>query len=306
METNQLRGMIPPMITPLLDNNHLDLEGVDRLTEHLIAGGVHGIFLLGTTGEAQSLAYHLRYELVERVCARVAGRIPVLVGITDTSLEESVKLAYKAKECGATAVVAASPYYFAPSQPELVEYFTALANAVPLPLYLYNMPSHVKVMLEPSTVWALASHPNIIGLKDSSANMCYFQSLLHLLRDKENFSLYVGPEELTAECVMMGAAGAINGGANLFPKLYVDLYNAAARYDIETVHQLQQQVMTICSTIYTIGRYGSSYLKGVKCALSLLGICNDYISYPYQKFRDAEREKVRAALESVGAKNLIR
>ena len=140
---NAIKGIIPPMITPLKGNDELDREGAVRLTEHILAGGVHALFLLGTTGEAQSLTYRLRYEFVELVCKQVAGRVPVLVGVTDTSLDESVKLAAHAAACGAVGVVAAAPYYFAPSQQELIEYYTALADALPLPLYLYNMPSHV-------------------------------------------------------------------------------------------------------------------------------------------------------------------
>ncbi len=181
MHPTKLQGIIPPMITPLKGDDELDREGTVRLTEHLVAGGVHAIFLLGTTGEAQSLTYRLRYEFVELVCRQVAGRIPVLVGVTDTAFIESVRLAEHAAKCGAVGVVAAPPYYFAPSQQELIEYYTALADALPLPLYLYNMPSHVKVFLEPATVKTLANHPNIIGLKDSSANMTYFQTLLYHL-----------------------------------------------------------------------------------------------------------------------------
>ena len=152
MKMQKLRGIIPPMITPLNGNDELDYEGTERLTEHILAGGVHALFLLGTTGEAQSLTYRLRYEFVERVCKLVDGRVPVLVGVTDTSLDESVKLATHAANCGAVGVVAAPPYYFAPAQQELIEYYTALADKLPLPLYLYNMPSHVKVFLEPQTV----------------------------------------------------------------------------------------------------------------------------------------------------------
>lgn len=299
-----VRGIVPPMVTPMKDNNTLDAEGARRLVEHMIAGGVHGIFILGTTGEAQSLSYPLRYELTDLVCTQVAGRVPVLVGITDTSLEESLRLARKAADCGAAAVVSAPPYYFAPSQQELIEYYTALADRLPLPLYLYNMPSHVKVMIEPATVKALSAHPNIVGLKDSSANMVYFQTLMHILGEGSDFDLLVGPEELTAECVMMGAAGGVNGGANMFPELYVKLYEAALAHDTETVRGLQRRVMDISTTIYCVGRYGSSYLKGVKCALSLMGLCDDYLCYPYQRFREAEREKVRAALERLGVKTV--
>ena len=126
----KIQGIIPPMITPLLDDDVLDVEGAKNLVENMIGAGVHAIFILGTTGEAQSLSYKCRYEFVEVVCGAVAGRVPVLVGITDTSLAESVKLAEKAKECGAVGVVAAAPYYYAPSQQELIEYYTELADKV--------------------------------------------------------------------------------------------------------------------------------------------------------------------------------
>ena len=296
---NAIKGIIPPMITPLKGNDELDREGAVRLTEHILAGGVHALFLLGTTGEAQSLTYRLRYEFVELVCKQVAGRVPVLVGVTDTSLDESVKLAAHAAACGAVGVVAAAPYYFAPSQQELIEYYTALADALPLPLYLYNMPSHVKVFLEPATVKTLADHPNIVGLKDSSANMTYFQTLLYYLGDRDDFSLYIGPEELTGESVLLGAEGGVNGGANIFPELYVAMYDAAQAHDIARVRELQRKIMQISTSIYTVGKYGSSYLKGVKCALSLLGICDDYLSYPYRRFRAEERERIRQAREAV-------
>lgn len=299
---NCIKGIIPPMITPLKGDDELDLEGTSRLVEHMLAGGVHALFLLGTTGEAQSLTYRLRYEFVERVCRQVAGRVPVLVGITDTALDESVRLAEHAAKCGAVGVVAAAPYYFAPSQQELIEYYTALADRLPLPLYLYNMPSHVKVFLEPATVKTLADHPNIVGLKDSSANMTYFETLIYHLGDRNDFALYVGPEELTGECVLMGADGGVNGGANLFPELYVAMYDAACKHDIVRVRELQHRIMQISTTIYTVGKYGSSYLKGVKCALSLMGICDDYLSYPYQKFRAEERSRIRQTLEALGVK----
>ena len=296
----KLRGIIPPMITPLKGNDELDREGAVRLVEHMLKGVVHALFILGTTGEAQSLTYNLRYEFVELVLKQVNGRVPVLVGVTDTSLDESVRLAEHAKQCGAVGVVAAAPYYFAASQQELIEYYTALADALPLPLYLYNMPSHVKVFLEAKTVAVLADHPNIVGLKDSSANMNYFETLIYLLGDREDFSLYVGPEELTGECVLMGADGGVNGGANMFPELYVEMFNAAEAGDLKRVRELQRRIMQISGSIYTVGKYGSSYLKGVKCSLSLLGICDDYLSWPYRKFRAEERAKIRQALEALG------
>ena len=102
-----LRGIITPMITPLLDRDKLDVAGLDRLIEHILGGGVHGLFILGTTGEAPSLSYRLRYELIDRACKQVNGRVPILVGITDTCFTESINMAIKAKDTGAQAVVLA-------------------------------------------------------------------------------------------------------------------------------------------------------------------------------------------------------
>ncbi len=169
MKTPPLTGIIPPLITPLHSRDALDVAGLERLVEHVLAGGVHGLFVLGTTGEAPSLSYRLRRELIERVCRQVAGRVPVLVGITDTAFVEAVHLAQFAAEAGAQALVLAPPYYFPNSQPELLEYVQHLAPELPLPLFLYNMPTHTKTIFDVETVRCAMEIPNIVGLKDSSA-----------------------------------------------------------------------------------------------------------------------------------------
>ena len=294
-----ITGIVPPLVTPLLSTDTLDEEGLERLINHLIDGGVSGLFVLGTTGESQSLSVRLRQDMIRATCRIAAGRLPVLVGISDTSLVESINLARFSAECGAAAVVSAPPYYFAPGQPELAEFYEALIPRLPLPVFLYNMPSHVKVSFAPATVARIAQNPQVVGFKDSSANGVYFQSVMHAMRGRENFSMLVGPEEMTAECVMMGAHGGVNGGANMFPQLYVSLYEAAKRRDIARVHELQRVVMQISSSIYNVGQHGSSYLKGLKCALSLLGICGDTLAEPFFHFREPERQKVAAALEKV-------
>lgn len=296
----QMKGIVPPLITPLKDNDTLDIEGLEHLVEHVIEGGVAGVFVLGTTGEFSSISYTLRYEMVERACKLVNGRVPVLVGITDTSITESVNLAIHAQKCGADAVVAAPPFYYAAGQPELVEYYKHLAHRLPLPLYLYNMPVHTKVMIDPKTVKLIAENePNVIGLKDSSANMAYFRLLQYTMREIKGFQLFVGPEEMTADAVILGADGGVNGGANMFPKLYVELYNAALAGDVEKIRPLQERILQISSSIYTVGKHGSSYLKGLKCALSELGICSDFMADPFSSFKEEERILIRKALEKI-------
>lgn len=299
-----LSGIIPPLVTPLLGNDTLDVESLENLVEHLIAGGVHGLFILGTTGEEQSLSYRLRKQMISETSRINAGRLPLLVCITDTSIVESVNLAKYAAENGASAVVSAAPYYFATGQPELAEFYEDLLKELPLPLFLYNMPSHVKVNFSPDTIYRIAQNEKVVGFKDSSANLPYFQSVMYKMKDRKNFAMLMGPEEVTAESVMLGANGGINGGANMFPELYVALYNAAKEGDLKKVWQLQQLVMQISTTIYTVGKYGSSYLKGLKCACSLLGVIkDDFVAAPFHKFNEVERNKIRAALDKLPIKD---
>ncbi|MDN3594871.1 dihydrodipicolinate synthase family protein [Zunongwangia endophytica] len=293
------KGIITPMITPMLNEDELDLKGLEKLINHIIAGGVHGVFILGTTGESTSLPYPMRHRLIEETCAMVNKRVPVLVGITDTAVSESLRLADTAEQCCASALVAAPPYYFNLGQPELIEYYEYLADRISLPMFLYNMPSHTKINIEPETVKKLSEHTNIIGLKDSSGNTAYFNKLLYRMRDNKDFSFFVGPEEITAETVLLGGSGGVNGGSNMFPKLYVKLYEAAVAGDIEKVKQLHSVVMEISSEIYNLGRFGSSYLKGLKCALGLLGICNDYMSAPLHRFKKEEKDRLALNLQNI-------
>ncbi|HUS73648.1 MAG TPA: dihydrodipicolinate synthase family protein [Sedimentisphaerales bacterium] len=295
-----LRGIIPPMVTPLLERDTLDVAGLERLIEHILTGGVHGLFILGTTGEAPSLSYRLRCELTERVCEQVKGRVPVLVGITDTCFVESVKIACKAKDAGAQAVVLAPPYYFPAGQGELLEYLKHLTPELPLPLFLYNMPSYTKLVFEPETVRAAADITGIAGIKESSGDMVYFHQLQSLLNERPDFSLLMGQEELLAEAVLVGAHGGVCGGANLVPQLYVELYKAACSKDLSAVEALHKKVMQISTSIYSVGKYESSYLKGLKCALSCMGICSDFLAEPFHRFRRAERNMIRRHLKELG------
>lgn len=294
-----LRGIVPPLVTPMLDNDTLDINGLEKLIEHVIDGGVHGIFILGTTGEGPSLSFKLQTEMIRESSRILKGRLPLLVGISHTSIVESIRISQIAYEAGADAVVSAPPYYFAPAQPELIAFYDELVSQLELPVYLYNMPNMTKVSFAPSTVKRIAQNEKVIGFKDSSANGTYFQSVMYEMRDRKDFSLFVGPEEMMAEVVMQGASGGVAGGANIFPKLYVDLYNAASAGNIMETKRLHAKVMQVSSTIYNNGMYSSSFLKGVKCSLSVLGICNDFIIAPYSRFEPEQREIIKKAIDDL-------
>jgi dihydrodipicolinate synthase/N-acetylneuraminate lyase len=295
-----LTGIFPPLVTPLTDRDTLDVAGLECLTEHVLSGGVHGLFLLGTTGEGPSLSQRLKTEVVERGCRLVAGRVPVMVGVTDPSFVDALTLARRASDVGADAVVIAPPYYLPLSQPELAGYVERFATASPLPVLLYHIPSLTGVGFAPETIRRLLDTPKVIGLKDSGRDMTYQHTVRSIVSDRHDFSLLVGPEELLAEAVLLGAHGAMCGGANMVPHLYVDLYHGARAGDLPRVRELHDRIIKISDAIYSVGSAGSSYLLGLKCALAHLGLCDGCPAEPYVRFSPAERETVRERLRQVG------
>lgn len=293
-----LRGIVPPLVTPLADDYNLDLLGLKKLIEHVLSGGVHGLFLLGTTGEGPSLSYELKYEMVKKSCEIIAGRVPVLVGITDTSFAESIRLAKHAAAYGADAVVLAPPYYFPAGQAELLEYFEHLAPKLALPLFLYNMPSMTKVTIDVDTLRQASEIDNIIGFKDSGGNMIKYHEYIRVMQDEPNFSMLIGSEELLGESVLFGGHGGVAGGANIKPRLFVDMYEAAVAGDLDKTKKLQKEIF-ILRKLYSCGQYSSTFIKGVKCSLNCMGICSDFVAEPFHAFREHERNKIKTLLREI-------
>jgi dihydrodipicolinate synthase/N-acetylneuraminate lyase len=294
------RGIIVPLATPLAARDEIDHPGLERLLERVIAGGVHGVFLLGSTGEAPSLTERLKREFIARAAKIIDRRVKVLVGVTDTSLVDSIELSAYAAEQGADAVVAAPPPYFPIHQADLAAYIEALAAEIELPLFLYNMPSHSKVAFDLTTVRQLLHHPRIVGLKDSSGNMLYFNQVVQLSHERPGFQVFIGPEELLAESVLVGGHGGICGGANLSPELYVELYNAAASGDLATIQRLQHRVLRLASRLYSVGDPPSGYLTGLKCALACVGICSGRMAEPLRSLSEQKSRAIVQHLRDLG------
>lgn len=296
-----LKGIIPPMVTPLLANKKLDSKGLKNLIEHLLQGGVHGIFLLGTNGEGPSLGYDLRKQLILESCQIVAKRVPVLVGITDTSLEGTMAIANHAKTSGADALVIAPPYYFPISQQECVDYLEKLAPKLPLPFLVYNIPSCTKLHLSIETV-KRAKEFGAIGVKDSSGDMSLLYRLIDEFKDSPDFSVIAGAELFLSDTIMNGGHGAVAGGANFFPKLFVGLYEACLSNDFDRIVVLRQSVLKIHSAIYNVDESSTKSIKAIKCALSILGICSDHMAEPLKRLSEEQRMKVKGYLNELECK----
>ena len=282
----KLTGLIPPMVTPLDAKRRLDKKGTRNMVHHLLKGGVDGIFLLGTTGEGPHLSYAIREELVKTVCGLVKGRVPVLVGITETDLDDAVAFAAKCKSYGAAAVVAAPPYYFKLTQAECAAWFTVMADRLPLPLIVYDMPAHTDTIIEPATIAKLAAHPNIVAMKDSSSIIALFNKFRVALEPyAEKFSLFMGPDEAMGEAVLLGAA----------------MYLAAKAGDVEKVRRLQRFTTMSSYLLYGLGQGQIGFLKGVKAALAEMGLIQNVLAVPFETFTGKELVPVRAALRRLRA-----
>jgi len=286
-QTMFFEGIVCPMITPLNEDYSLDIISTQNLIQHIISGGVGGIFILGTTGEASSLSFRMKKELIQ-VCSEVLKQTncQLLVGVGDTSLQQSQELARVARLNGADAVVANPPYYFDLDEKDVLNYFITLADTVSLPLFLYNYPKSTHFNITIETIRQLASHPNIIGIKDSSANLEYIEKVATVCRET-GFNFLIGPKELLIESLKMGVHGGVNGGSNLFPNLFTELFLAAINKEDKKAKSLNAIVNKLSAEVYAKEGGANSYLKGLKAAASSLGLCKNILLPPLSAANNA-------------------
>ncbi len=297
-------GVVTPMVTPFTADGVIDRQALQRLVDHLVDGGVSGIFLMGTTGEGASMPVAMQHELIRLAAEYIAGRTKLFVHVADSCLERSIELGKFAAECGADYAVAALPYYFSLTQEEIVAYYTRLADNLSLPLFLYNIPAQTKMMISVASVKALAVHPNIIGMKDSSGNGTYFNTLLAEIKPEHpDFAIMVGPDEMLASTMALGGNGGVNSGSNIFPHLYVELFKAVKASDSARISKLQAIVMKVSTLIYSVDNTPVSFMKGLKAAMASLGLIRNCVMPPLHPA--TEKASSTIAANTAAIRNLI-
>lgn len=272
----KMTGVICPIVTPLKEDESLDEKGLRRLVNHLLRGGVNGVFVLGTSGELPTLTDRVRLKAVEVVVDEVRGRVPVLAGAGEAGTKRSIELARTLSKIGVQGLVVCPPYYFqSNSQSELIDHFAAVAGSIELPVMIYNIPQTTKTFIEAETVEVLSRIDNIVGVKDSSGDFTHFQELLMRFRKEQSFRVFQGAERLSGISVLYGADGVVAGLSNVAPRLVVDLYLAAKSGNIGEVFRLQEKL----NHLFKIHLFGS-WLSGLKTSLEILGICGGRVSAP--------------------------
>jgi len=292
-ELSDLRGIVVPIITPLTASENLDERALRKIVDHLLKGGVHGIFVNSTTGEAVCLLDQVRDAALKIVVDQVAGRVPVYAGISDTSTKRALENLARATDRGADIMVAHPPFYYPPnSQEELIAYFTQLADASSMPLMLYNIPFTTKAPLSLETVRRLMQIDKIIGIKDSSVDYVFLMNLIELKRSRPEFRIFIGKSHMWAAGILSGADGGLDGISNLIPGHCVRLYQAIQSKS-QDVYALQREINEIFR-VYEC----ASFLGGIKAAMSFLELCEPYTVHPILPASAQEREKIAAILKT--------
>jgi len=295
LDPTHLKGVIPPIATPLTAEEKVDEQGMRRLVSHLLTGGVHGIFAAGTTGEFALLRDEERRRAVEIVIAAVAGKVPVFVGVGDSSTARAVLRAEEAKTLGADALVAILPYYQpTPTPDEMVTHFEAVVKATDLPLMPYNIPQRVKNVIHLDAVARLIEHDRVVGIKDSSEDPYYFHRLT--LMESASFRVFQGGEALAAGSLLMGCHGIVPGIGNLVPRLCVRLYEAAQASDLEAVRTLHHDLMEI-NRIWWLD--GTSGIGALKWALHLAEICQPHVARPQAEPSTSARARIEGEVKKI-------
>ncbi len=270
----ELKGVFPAMVTPLTPDEQVDKAAYRRVVRYCLDGGVHGVVVLGTTGEFPAMTDAMRHDAIETALDEVKGSVPVLIGCGDTSTKKTLAQIKAAGACKADAVLVAMPYYYPLDQAAVARHFQAVAEASPLPVIVYNFPQMTKTAIAPDTLEKLAAHPNIIGVKDSAGDFVAMQRYLDLTAG-HTFAVMSGNPALGLAAYLHGAKGGIYAGCSMVPKLCADVYNAFSRGDLPAALDLQKRA----SLIPLMGGFGPAPAV-IKLVLSKLGICDATVSAP--------------------------
>jgi|SRR5690625_239709 len=285
-------GMIPAMLTPFDEQGELNVEVAEQLTERFIEAGVDGIFCLGTNGEFFAMSPEEKVRLIEVVSKKANGRIPIYAGTGGISTKETIELSLKMKELGVDALSVITPFFLPYTQEELKQHYTQLAEAVDLPIILYNIPGRAGVNLEPETVAELAKIPNIVGIKDSSGNFDLIKDYIRVTDDE--FSVMAGNDSLILDTLIAGGKGAVAATSNVSPDWIVNLYANWKKGDNEEARIWQEKLNSLRG-ILDLGTLPSVF----KACLQLLGIPVGEARQPVQPVSAEDRVKIEEVLKDI-------
>ncbi len=306
MEPARLHGIFVPMLTPLAADESVDVDSVRRLVDFLVGAGVHGIWAMGTTGEFAALTEAERARGVAATVEQVAGRVPVIANIGDSSTGLALRHARHAVEAGADALALTPPHYYPHSMDEMLTHFRALKEAFPdLPLLVYNIPQTVKVKMSLATTLQLAREGTVQGIKDSQNDLRWFRSLVQSIRAdglEDQFRLFLGTRTLIDAGFVIGAHGAIPATSNVAPAAAAETWEACVRGDLALAGRAQEVVIAY-EDLADVARGGSAEAASfstMKLTLREWGVIADArLTRPLRSLAEGEIVELRRRLQSL-------
>jgi len=288
-------GSIPALVTPFREGS-VDEAAFEALVERQISAGSGALVPMGTTGETSTLS-HDEHKRVVSLCIEIsAGRVPVIAGAGSNSTAEAIELVAHAKKVGADAALVVCPYYNRPNQEGLAAHFTAINDAVALPVFIYNVPSRTSCDIQAETVAALAKLPNIIGIKDATADMARMGRHRELIDD--GFIYLSGDDSTAVDYCLAGGHGCISVSANVAPKQVADVQTALAKGDESAARELDARLVNLHKALFLSPSPGPT-----KFALSWLGLCQPDLRLPLTPPDDETRAAVIAAMAKAGVES---
>ncbi len=299
----EFAGIFTPLITPISEDGSPDLPSTERLVDFQLKHGVHGFWVMGTSAEFASFTASERAATVATLVARVAGRVPTIVNISDASTRAAIVHGKAALEAGADAVAATPPYYYPHSQDELLDHYRRIRAAIDLPLFIYNIPQTVKVRVDLGTAASLASEGTVAGVKDSQNDLEWLRALVRLTAGTTTgFSAFAGTRYLIDAAVVAGACGAIPSVANAFPDLAVQAYSSAVAGDFSRAAACENKIMDLeaLALAFPGGSRNAVILAFLKTVLHHQGVVsNPALTAPLRSFSPEERESLMAGVRNV-------
>ena len=288
-----ITGSLVAIVTPMGEDGRLDLKRFRELIDWHVAEGSDGIVAVGTTGESPTVDFDEHKELIRVAVEHARGRIPVIAGTGANSTTEAIELTEAAKKAGATACLSVVPYYNKPTQEGLYRHFCAIAEAVDIPLILYNVPARTVADLHNDTVLRLAQVPGVIGIKDATANMERGSDLIR--RAPRNFAIYSGEDAAALALVLLGGHGVISVTANVAPKLMHQMCAAALVGDVKRAREINLQLLPLHQRLFV-----EANPIPVKWVLAQMGLIDGGLRLPLTALAERHHEALREALHEAG------
>ena len=296
----ELRGVIPPLVTPLDPNGNVDAESLKRLVDFVIRGGVSGIFVLGSTGEGAYLPPRQQVEAAAAALEAARGRVSVLGGVLCPGTPQAVARARALVRAGVDAVVLTAPYYYSCTADELERHFREVRQAVDVPLLAYDVPPHVGLKLDLELLFSLYARGVIQGIKDSTGDFARLRRLLYLR--PAGLGVFVGTEEWADMALLSGAEGVIPGLANVLPGTYRQIYNCAMRGDVAGACAAQEKILRTLSLMDVLeGSFTRRALGLFKILLWKIKVIEHFVVMPpFGAFSESEVKRLLKEVEKLG------